>query len=78
MEGEARPSRPQMTGRRTQRPPEAAVHLAIASSSKEKIVKEPEMRTNQNLRCLAFGLLFDRTLRMMELHEGMRGRGVRS
>jgi hypothetical protein len=27
---------------------------------------------------LAFGLLFDRTLRMLELHEAARGEGVRS
>ena len=29
-------------------------------------------------QALAFGLLFDRSMRMLELHEGAGGRGVRS
>jgi hypothetical protein len=49
---------------------------SLLAQSRELSSRWSEMGAGE--LALAFGLLFDRTMRMLELQEGARGRGVRS
>jgi hypothetical protein len=53
-----------------------ALIRSLLAQSRELSGRWSEMGAGE--LALAFGLLFDRTLRMMEIHEGVWGRGVRS